>query len=71
MTQIPIPTLNVYLPGHELLVPGLPEDRCVRTAEARSNLPKGAITIDADDCHAVADGNGSFYAVGLDGSFPA
>lgn len=49
----------------------LPEDRCVRTSEARAKLPKGTITIDADDCHGVADGNGSFHAVGLDGTYPA
>jgi hypothetical protein len=45
MTQISVPTLNVYLPGHELLVPGLPEERCVLTAEVRGSLPKGTITV--------------------------
>ncbi|WP_152642573.1 hypothetical protein [Pseudarthrobacter chlorophenolicus] len=26
------------------------EDRCIRTPEARASLPKGIITIEADDC---------------------
>jgi hypothetical protein len=71
MTQIPIPTLNVYLPGHELLVPGLPEERCVLSAETRGNLPKGTITVGADDCFAVADGLGGFQDVGLEGTYSA
>lgn len=50
MTQIPVPALNVHLPGHELLAPGLPEERWVLTEEARFDLPKGTITIGADDC---------------------
>jgi hypothetical protein len=41
MTKISVPFLDVYLPGHEVLVPGLPEERCVLTAEARNNLQKG------------------------------
>jgi hypothetical protein len=69
MTQISVPTLNVYLPGHELLVPGLPEERCVLTAEARGSLPKGTITVGADDCFAVADGLGGFQDVGLEGTY--
>lgn len=71
MTQIPVPALNVYLPGHELLAPGLPEERCVLTEEARFDLPKGTITIGADDCFAVADGLGGFQDVGLEGTYPA
>lgn len=71
MTQIAVPVLDVHLPGHEVLAPGLPEDRCVRTPEARAMLSKGTVTIDAYDCHGVADGNGSFYAVGLEGTYPA
>lgn len=70
MTQIPVPTLNVYLPGHEQVVPGLPAERCVLTPEARDNLPKGTITIGADDCFAVADGLGGFQDVGLEGTYP-
>ncbi|MBE4719552.1 hypothetical protein [Pseudarthrobacter sp. AB1] len=71
MTQISVPTLNVYLPGHEHLVPGLPEERRVLTADARDNLPKGTITIGADDCFAVADGLGGFHDVGLEGTYSA
>lgn len=71
MTEIPIPTLNVYLPGHEQLIPGLPEERCILTAEARASLPKGTITIGADDYLAVADGQGGFHDIGLEGTYPA
>ncbi|MFJ5695972.1 hypothetical protein ACIP9X_19260 [Arthrobacter sp. NPDC093125] len=71
MTQISVPALMVYLAGHELLAPGLPEERCVLTAEARDNLQKGAITVGADDCFAVADGLGGFKDVGLGGTYPA
>ncbi|MHA7289545.1 hypothetical protein ACX80V_07865 [Arthrobacter sp. MDT3-24] len=70
MTKIHVPTLNVYLPGHEELAPGLPEERCVLTAEARDSLPKGTITVGADDCFAVADGQGGFHDVGLAGTYP-
>lgn len=71
MIQIPVPTLMVYLPGHEVLAPGLPEERCVLTVEARDNLQKGTITVGADDCIAVADGLGAFQDVGLEGKYPA
>lgn len=69
MSQIPIPTLDVYLPGHEVLAPGLPEEHCILTAEARDNLPKGTITYGADDCLAVADGLGGFNNLGLEGTY--
>ncbi|MDQ1053078.1 hypothetical protein QE394_001006 [Arthrobacter sp. SORGH_AS 212] len=71
MPHISVPTLNVYQPGCELLAPGLAVERCVLTPEARASLPKGTITIDADDCHGVADGNDGFRAVGLGGTYPA
>ncbi|MFC9772570.1 MULTISPECIES: hypothetical protein [unclassified Pseudarthrobacter] len=63
-----IPSLVSIVHSFDFL---LPEDRYVRTPEARANLPKGTITIDADDCHGVADGNGSFHDVGLGGTYPA
>ncbi|MBT2568544.1 hypothetical protein J7I84_18995 [Arthrobacter sp. ISL-85] len=69
MTKISVPTLNVYQPGHEVLAPGLPEERCILTAEARDNLPEGTITIGADNCLAVADGQGGFNDVGLEGPY--
>lgn len=53
------------------LAEGLPEERCVRTAEARAALPAGTITIAADDCTAVAVGDGTFKDTGLEGTFPA
>lgn len=65
---IVIPSLVSIVRAFDAL---LPEERCVRTPEARSILPKGTITIDADDCHAVADGNGGFRDIGLTGTFPA
>ncbi|MET4144093.1 hypothetical protein [Arthrobacter sp. UYCo732] len=70
MTAIPIPTFIVHSGGLQL-APGLPEERCVRTADARASLPAGTITIDADECYAVADGTGTFQSTGLDGAFPA
>lgn len=71
MTKISIPTLNVYRPGREELIPGLPEERCVLTVEARDSLPKGTITVGADDCLAVADGQAGFQDIGLTGTYPA
>lgn len=62
-----IPSLTSIVHAFNAL---LPEDRCLRTPEARENLPKGTITIDADDCHAVADGNSGFRDVGLIGTYP-
>lgn len=62
-----IPSLMSIVRSFDFL---LPEERCVRTPEARAEFPEGTITIDADDCHAVADGNGGFYAVGLGGTYP-
>lgn len=53
------------------LADGLPEDRCVRTAEARAALPAGTITIGADDCCAVAVGDGTFTDTRLPGTYPA
>lgn len=70
MTAIPIATFIVYN-GGATLAAGLAEERCVRTAQARAELPGGTITIDADDCYAVADGRGGFHCTGLDGTFPA
>lgn len=70
MTAIPVATFIVYSGGASL-APGLPEDRCVRTEEARAALPAGTVTIDAEECYAVADGTGAFQSTGLEGSFPA
>lgn len=70
MTNIPAAAFIVHSPGAAKTATGLPEERCVRTAESRETLPKGTITIDADDCYAVADGNGGFGAIGLDGTYP-
>lgn len=53
------------------LAAGLPEERCIRTEQARAVLPAGTIAIDADECYAVADGNDTFQSTGLDGAFPA
>lgn len=49
----------------------LPAERSVLTPEAREKLPTGTIIIDADDCHAVADGDGGFRDIGSGGTFPA
>nr|BFE45323.1 hypothetical protein GCM10017547_32160 [Pseudarthrobacter oxydans] len=67
-TMTVIPSLMSIVRSFDAL---LPEDRCVRTPEGRASLPKGTVTIDADDCHGVADGEGSFHAVGLNGTYPA
>lgn len=32
---------------------------------------QGGITIDADDCFGVSDGNGAFGSIGLEGTYPA
>lgn len=69
MTVMPAPTFIVYR-GGAALADGLTEDRCIRTKEARDALPAGTITIDADECYAVADGRGGFLAPGLEGTFP-
>lgn len=71
MTAIPTATVIVYGAVPAGLTPGLPEERCVRTPEARAGLPVGSITIDADECCAVADGRGGFLSTGLEGVFPA
>ncbi|MFC4394677.1 hypothetical protein [Arthrobacter sedimenti] len=63
-----IPSLVSIVHGFNAL---LPAERRVLTAEAREKLPRGTITIDSDDCHAVADGNGGFLDVGLAGTYPA
>lgn len=70
MTAIPTAGFIVYSGGASLAA-GLPEERCVRTAEARAALPAGTVTIDADECYAVADGHGAFQCTGLNGAFPA
>lgn len=41
MTEIPVAVFIVHVAGTALLPPGLPEERCVLTVEARDNLPKG------------------------------
>lgn len=63
-----IPSLVSIVHGFNAL---LPAERRVLTAEAREKLPKGTITIDSDDCHAVADGDGGFCDIGSGGTFPA
>lgn len=70
MTAIPIASILVYSGGVSLAA-GLPEGRCVRTEETRAALTAGTITIDADECYAVAVGDGTFQDTGLDGAFPA
>lgn len=70
MTAIPSARI-IDFDGGIHLADGLPEERCIRSGEARAALPAGTITIDADQCCAVAVGDGTFQDVGLDGSFPA
>lgn len=70
MTAIPVPSIIVYDGRGACLADGLPEERCVRTDKALAALPAGTITVDADDCTAVAVGDGTFKDTGLDGSFP-
>lgn len=70
MTEMPIAIFIVRAAGSPTIAPELPEDRSVRTPEARDNLPKGTITIDADECFALADGNGGYQTAGLDGTYP-
>lgn len=70
MTAIQVARIIVFGPRGAHLADGLPEERCVRTAEDRAALPSGTITIDADECCAVAVGDDTFQDVGLDGSFP-
>lgn len=69
MTAVPTPVFIVYR-GGATLADGLAEDRCIRTEEDLDALPAGTVTIDADECYAVADGNGGFVATGMDGTFP-
>lgn len=69
MTNIQIARVIELKPTR--LADGLPEERCVRTEEARAALPAGTITIGADDCCAVATGDGTFTDTGLAGSYPA
>ena len=69
MTRTSVPALDVYLPGHEVLAPGLPQERCVLAAGAGDNLPRGTITNGADDCLAVTDGWGGFQDVELEGAY--
>jgi hypothetical protein len=70
MTAIQTASIIVYGNGVHLAA-GLPEERCVRTEETRAALPAGTIIIDADECYAVAVGDGTFQDTGLDGSFPS
>lgn len=69
MTTIQIARIIEFSPTR--LADGLPEERCVRTEEARTALPAGTITIGADECCAVAVGDGTFTDTRLDGTFPA
>lgn len=67
--DIPSSTVIDYAGGAHL-APGIPAERSVLTDAALSALPAGTITIDADECLAVAIGDGTFMDTGLDGSFP-
>lgn len=68
--DVPLSVVIDYSGGAHL-APGVPAERSVLTEAARSALPAGTITIDADECIAVAVGDGTFMDTGLDGSFPA
>lgn len=70
MTATPDPTFIVYDPAARL-ADGLAAERCVLLPEDRETLSAGTVTIDADECYAVADGHGKFLASGLTGTFPA
>ncbi len=71
MTAIQVAKIITFDGRGAHLAAGLPEERCVRTEEACAALPAGTITIDADECCAVAVGDGTFQDIGLEGSFPA
>ena len=71
MTAIHVATFIRYGRGGAQIAEGLPEERIVRTEAALAALPAGTIIIDADECTAVAVGDGTFSDNGLDGSFPA
>ncbi|HEX9088650.1 MAG TPA: hypothetical protein VF867_14110 [Arthrobacter sp.] len=71
MTAIQVAKIIVFDGRGAALAAGLAEERCVRTAEACAALPAGTITIDADECCAVAVGDGTFQDIGLAGSYPA
>lgn len=70
-TAIKIQVARVIELSPTRLVDGLAEERCVRTEEQRAALPAGTITIGADDCCAVAVGDGTFTDTRLPGSYPA
>jgi hypothetical protein len=61
MTKIPTPVFIVHEGGYHWVAPGAPEERCVLGPEVRDLLPTGTVTIDADECYAVAAGGGGFY----------
>jgi hypothetical protein len=67
--DIPFATVIDYTGGAHITA-GLPEERSVLTDAARDTLPAGTITIDADECTAVAAGDGTFMDTGLGGRFP-
>jgi hypothetical protein len=68
--NIPLAHVIDYADGGRRLAAGVPDDRAVLTDAARSALPAGTITIDADECPAMAVGDGTFLDAGLSGSFP-
>jgi hypothetical protein len=68
--NIPFAHVIDYADGGRRLAAGVSDDRAVLTDAARSALPAGTITIDADECSAMAVGDGTFLDAGLSGSFP-
>jgi hypothetical protein len=68
--DIPISTVIDYTGGGPRLVSEIPVNRQVLNDQRRSALPAGTVIIDADECLAVAVGDGTFMDTGLDGLFP-